>query len=190
VPKERLSPQRPWSEQIGKEDHAELIAPDNSRWKVRIDAEGDAVLLHIRDAVEPGLYRLKLPEFIRQSVGNLLDRDGHVPFAVRGDVEESRLTGLSEREMDQVSQHADFFRADSSEQMTTVIAGGIPGHELWRYLAVAALIAVLAEAALTRWIAQQRRVGAVEPVDFTSGAVDPAAFRRRAKELLKVGSSN
>lgn len=56
---------------------------------------------------------------------------------------------------------------------------------MWKYLGVAALAAVLAEVALTRWIAQQRRTGAARPVRFASVA-DPAALRRRADELRGV----
>ena len=55
---------------------------------------------------------------------------------------------------------------EATNELTAAVAGGIPGRELWQYIALVLLGALLAEIVLTRWIAQQRRVHSIRRVDF------------------------
>jgi len=107
-----------------------------------------------------------------------------LPFTVRYDVAESHLAVLSNADLARVQEFLPLFHAQSGDELTSRVTGGIPGQELWRYLAVAALAALVAEIALTRWIAIQRRTDRVVPVQFGTEAFDAAEYRARAKELL------
>ena len=53
------------------------------------------------------------------------------------------------------------------------IVGDIPGQEIWKQLAACALLVLLAEVAVGRWITMQRRSHSVEQIDFGAEAVDP-----------------
>jgi hypothetical protein len=59
---------------------------------------------------------------------------------------------------------------------------------MWKYLALALLVVLLAEIGLTRWIATQRRLHVVEAVSFGPPTVDVQTFRERARSLLAVPS--
>jgi hypothetical protein len=67
--------------------------------------------------------------------------------------------------------------------MTGRLTGEIPGREIWRALALGAVLALLAETALARWIALRRRTADVREVDF-GRPVDLIDLRRRARRLL------
>jgi hypothetical protein len=75
-------------------------------------------------------------------------------------------------------------RAKTFDELNAAVSGGIPGEELWRWLAIGALLALVGEIALTRWIAMQRKSHEVAEVEFGDGAEDLQTFRRRAREML------
>ncbi len=70
-------------------------------------------------------------------------------------------------------------RVDSAAELVAAVAGGVPGKELWQYVAVVLLALLLAEIALTRHIAAGRTAGQAGPVPFGQQAGDAPAFRRR-----------
>jgi hypothetical protein len=187
VPAERLSPVRPSAVQIPPGATAEVVRPGEAKESVPIEADGAAVLARVERALRGGLYRVQLPDPLAEAFAGMTPGGGGVPFAVQGDAAESRLVTLSQVERDHVGQHVDFFVAGTESEMVAAVSGDVPGQELWRYLAVGALAVVLAESALARWIARHRKTGAVQRVDFSTRAVDPAAFRSRARELLDAG---
>jgi hypothetical protein len=83
----------------------------------------------------------------------------------------------------------DLFETEQTDEMTAKVAGGVPGDELWKYLAIGALLCLVAEIAVTRWIALQRRLHSPEEVVFGGEDVDVRTFRDRARELLAVPSN-
>jgi len=111
-----------------------------------------------------------------------------VPFAVVDDVEEGRLAPLTSADLEAVGKQVDFFEARSTNDLLSAVTGSVPGEELWKYLAIALLVGLLAEIGLTRWIAMQRRMHVVETVAFGPEAVDVKTFRDRARRLLDVSS--
>jgi hypothetical protein len=70
--------------------------------------------------------------------------------------------------------------------MIAAVIDEIPGHELWKYLAVAAVLILLAECFVTRWIAVQRKSGAEETVSFVSDGEKLSSFRDRAQQMLET----
>jgi hypothetical protein len=70
------------------------------------------------------------------------------------------------------------------------MVGDIPGSELWKLLAVAAMFILLLELVVSRWIARNRKIGAAVTIDFTSEGERITSFHDRAKELMASASGN
>ena len=98
---------------------------------------------------------------------------------------ESRLDLLSDTDQATIDQQLDYFAAANDEQMIAAVVDEVPGHELWKYLAVAALAILLAECFVTRWIAQHRKTGAEEKVEFVSDGEKLSSFKERAQQMLE-----
>ena len=96
------------------------------------------------------------------------------------------MVPLSDLDLKSIREHLDIFRAQTSEELTTAVTGSVPGEELWKYLAVALLLGLIAEIALTRWIASRRRLHDLETVHLRHEYVDIQGFRARAKNMLAV----
>jgi len=146
---------------------------------VSIDGQPYAVF---RSMEEPGLYHLEIRENAER--GRDARATGDLPFAVLNEPAESKLSSLSNADLARVNKYVPLFHAMTTDELTSRIAGGIPGQELWRYLALAALLALLAEIALTRWITIQRRTSQVPTVQFGSEAFDADTYRAKAKQML------
>ena len=109
-----------------------------------------------------------------------------MPFVVLGDPDESRMVPLSDDDLASASQYAKVVRAETTDELTAHLVGEVPGQEVWKYLVIAAGMALVGEIALTRWVAMQRRAHKVEPIQFGSGAADVQAFRERARQMVAV----
>jgi hypothetical protein len=133
---------------------------------------------------EPGLYRVTLPVGVEKDFALPAGAVGGLPFAVMTDAEEGRLAPLTEADYDAVGKRVSFFHAKATHELVSAVTGSVPGEELWKYLAVALLVALLAEIGLARWIASQRRMHMVDTVTFGAEAVDAATFRQRARNML------
>jgi len=181
-----LLPRRPWSVSLAQAQTAEVVLKDGSTHTARITTEDDTVILDLPGAVETGIYRARLPKLCKAPFAYLLDAEGMLPFAVTSAAEESRLTPFTEIELERIDKQIDFFRASSEGEMVAAVTGGVPGHEMWKYLAVAALAVLLAETALTRWIAVQRRAGSAHTIDFRDEAVGRSTFSSQADKLRGV----
>jgi hypothetical protein len=191
VPTQRFAPLRPLSRQLAGDVKAGLAPPSGPKREVQLLTQEDQIVARIDDAVQPGLYRVHLPKFMQESFSDFLDAHGTVPFSVSGSPEESTLVRLSETEIENVRAHVEEFHfAPTSQHMVRMLTSGVPGRHLWKYLAVAALFALLLETALARWIAQRRKTGSEQVVDFTSVATDPSAFRSRAEEMVGKNAGN
>ncbi|MEM6279309.1 MAG: hypothetical protein AAF733_07530, partial [Verrucomicrobiota bacterium] len=60
------------------------------------------------------------------------------------------------------------------------------GEELWKYLVVGALLFLLIEVALSRWIAHSRRLGEEITIQFESRESPSDAFH---EQLAKMGKA-
>ncbi|HOF17368.1 MAG TPA: PA14 domain-containing protein [Phycisphaerae bacterium] len=150
-------------------------APDGQRRPARLAVADGAWRISFEGGAEPGLYHA------------VLGSGARVPFVVLGNSEESRLSVLDAAEFQRASERTGLFRARTTSEMTTAIAGGVPGEELWKYLALGALACLVGEIALSRWITIRRRGHVDETVSFGSDATaDVQAYRARAREMLKV----
>ncbi|MFP6649157.1 MAG: hypothetical protein VB817_06835, partial [Pirellulaceae bacterium] len=85
-----------------------------------------------------------------------------------------------------IGRNVDYFAAANDQELIAAVVDEVPGHELWKYLAVAALLILLAECFVTRWIARQRKIGAEETVEFVSEGEKLSSFRERAQQMLET----
>jgi len=165
----------------------EVVTPTGRHLAAALAAAGDGLRLSFSGTYEPGLYRVSVPAAIRQQFQVPAGEKG-IPLAVVDDAEEGRMAALTPADLEAVAKQVDFFQANSTNEMVAAVTGTVPGEELWKYLAIALLVALLAEIGLTRWIALQRRMHIIETVAFGPQAVDVQTFRERAKRLLAASS--
>ncbi len=146
---------------------AEVQGPDDARFAAEFFSAGDGLALRIERRLSPGLYEVSVPEALSALLTPVMHPERHtLPFTIRADQRASLLQPLTGRDIDRIRPYLDFMVADNSEDAVRVLTGQAFGRELWRILAVAAVLLVVAETALTRWIAIQRRVGEKDPVEF------------------------
>ena len=158
--------------------------PGGTTAQAEATVEAGRLRLRYTATYEPGLYRLLLPDTVAKSFAIHLAPGGGVPFVMLGEPEESRLTALTDLNFEEVRKHLEMFRARTTDELTTAVTGGIPGEELWKYLAVALLLGLVAENGLTRWIASRRKYHSDATVRFGEQFTDMQTFRQHAQEIL------
>jgi hypothetical protein len=164
---------------------AEVVTPTQRRLSAAMAASAGGLRVNFAGTYEPGLYRLALPAKVAEEFA-APGTARHFPFSVVDDAEEGRLSALTPADLEAVGKQVDFFQARSTNEAVSAVTDTVPGEELWKYLAVALLVGLLAEIGLTRWIAGQRRMHMIETVAFGPETVDVQTFRDRARRLLGV----
>lgn len=139
---------------------------------------------------EPGLYQFYLPTNLVPLYVTNLTSSTNLPFAVVDDVSESFITQLTEHEVHALKDYVDIFTAESFDELSTAVADEIPGEELWKYLIVGALVCLLGEIAMSRWISVKRRYHEPRTISFGEQASDAEDFRRHAQDLLGISTIN
>jgi hypothetical protein len=182
VPGEELRLELPLASRPGPQAvSAEAAGPGGLRLPAVAAVTDDALHLTFSRARRPGLYTLKLPADLAE---RLARPTAVVPFVVRRDPAESRLDPLGEGELSALARRVDLVRAQSVDELTSAVAGGTPGQELWRYILPVAAVVLLAEIALTRWIALRRRTHTARSVRFGEQRIDLEVLRSRAERML------
>ncbi len=131
----------------------------------------------------PGIYQAKVPDERRADFAKLMDAQGNFLFAVTDDPAESRLEQWTERDYTSVKSYFEFLQPKTAAEITNILAGREFGEELWRYLALGALFILLAEVALTRWIALNRRAGEQVSLDFEHKFTAPKQFTDQLSKI-------
>ena len=170
---------------LGEKDVLDVVTPALRRAPGTLSWQDGSFRLTFDGTSSPGLYCVLLPPELQGFVSDRVTSRG-VPFVVVGDGGESRLTTLTDLDLASLRPHVDIFRAETPEDVASVLTGDVPGQEIWRYLAAAVVLIVLGEIALTRWMAMKRRIHGVAAVDFGAEAIDVDQFRTRARKLLAV----
>jgi hypothetical protein len=132
-----------------------------------------------RGADQPGLYTIALPGATDKTPPVKL------PFVVLGDPGESRMASLTEADFAGVGKYLPTLHAQTTAELLSAISGTVPGREIWRTLALAALAGLILEIVFTRWIAHQRRDQKVQEVAFGSEAVKVQDNPRMAQMTRK-----
>lgn len=121
--------------------------------------------LRIDGSAIPGLYQVNLPAEVRESVTGD-NATTPVPVAVRGEIAESRIDPLNEDDYNQLRSRTDVILPNTTDDIMAVLSGRGFGREITRTVAVAALVLLILETALARWVSRSRRAGDMVRVDF------------------------
>jgi len=172
---------------LSQAELAEAVWPSGASREAGVAVTARGVRLTFPTAGEPGLYRVKLAGPLSKTFRRFLN-DESVPVAVAGQIAESRIAQLTDSDLAWLNGRVKIVHAQSLDEMTSAVAGTTAGEELWQFLVLGALGALLAEIAVTRWIARRRRTHDVEAISFGAEALDVAGFRAKAREMLTVSS--
>jgi hypothetical protein len=184
IPAMALSPARPTDQWIAEGGAPQVTGPTGQPLPATLETDEQTIAIRIEQVDQPGIYQLVLPSGMESNYQSLINEQGTIPLAVGADLQESQLQPLPQVALAGVSDLVDLYNVESADQVVTAAVGGIPGQELWRYLAVGALIVLLGESLLARWITASRKTGSAQPVDFRGQAAMLGAFRDRARELF------
>ncbi|NNC90622.1 MAG: VWA domain-containing protein [Akkermansiaceae bacterium] len=164
---------------------SEATDPRGARRKARLALGRRGRMLEVEGAAIPGLYRLKVPPAVRDDLDGLAGE--MLPFVVRRDVRESRLTTMNEEDRDMIRERIDLVEARSVEDVLAVLDGKGFGQELWRLLAVAAFFLLLGEVALARWISKSRRSAEDVRIDFEDRGGPDSDVLAAMKKMRRAG---
>jgi len=171
---------------------ADVTTPDGTLQQGTVEVQQDRLVVTLVGVDQPGIYQLKLPGSLDRDLQELKPvsqpsgSSSPLPLSVTRAAEESRLELLSDTDQAAIGQNVEYFAAANDQEMIAAVIDEVPGHELWKYLAVAALLILLAECFVTRWIARQRKTGAEEKVEFVSEGEKLSSFRERAQQMLET----
>ena len=121
--------------------------------------------LRIEGVAVPGLYQVNVPQDLAESIRPLAG-NGKLPVAVRGEIAESRSERISPADLEQLRVRIDTLLPRSAADVLAVLSGRGFGREITRIVAVAAVLLLLLETALARWVSRSRRIGDDLRVEF------------------------
>lgn len=194
VPSEVLSPGPAWLDAAGRlaADAGPLqgmLLGGAEPLPVPLVLAGDALEAELPATGEPGLFLLELPPALEDDFRGAVSST-EIPVAVTAAADESRFAQLTAADFAAAGELVSVRPSDTLEETRLAVWGrqGPGGEPLWRPLALAALLLGVAEIALARWIAAQRRLGAEVAADYTSHTSGMAAPRSAAWEAIRAGS--
>lgn len=146
---------------IGKQGLAlDVIGPASNKLAAAALVLPDGqILIRSSDTIEPGLYALRIPVSMRVVEPGKPAATGplEIPFSVAPSAEEAKTGSLSDADLALAQHRIGLVEAADRQALIGASSGQTPGRETWRGLAVAALLGLLAEVALTRWVAIRRQ---------------------------------
>ena len=141
--------------------------PGTKPRKAIIEATTGGVAAKIQGDISAGLYLIQVPQADRAKFGKLMvEGSDTLPFTVNRDPAESRMEGFSKSDRSFLEQYLGMVYPGGADEVLQILQGKSFGEELWRPLAVAAMVLMLLEVALTRWISVSRRTGQEQAVSF------------------------
>jgi hypothetical protein len=125
--------------------------------------------LAISGPAVPGTYQV--------SVGNSVDGDfegienGQLPVVVLRDPSESYFEAMQEDDIALIRKHIDLLQPTSVADILGVLEGRGFGREIWKWLAIPALLLFMLESLLARWVSKNRRTAEDVRVEFGEDTV-------------------
>lgn len=162
----------------GEEFHGEL----------RFTPEG--TFLAINRSLVPGLYTISsiYPQGFPKEMASVLTPNGVIAVNVKSGTEESSLHTFTPEQQDAIRAYLPLSVATRKEDVLQLLNGSSFGAEIWRFFALILLAALIAEIAISRWIAIRRRSGEQIDVEFVNeGELGRASFKE-ALQTLRSGS--
>lgn len=145
-----------------------VMSPGGEEEQAAIVPQGSALFARLSGMPAAGLYEIQVPARDRPAFANLVNSAGTIPFTVIRPAAESSLQMLTDEDFAFMNRYAEVLQPQNSTDILTILAGKSFGEELWKYMALAALFLLVAEIALTRWIATSRKTGRQENIEFES----------------------
>ncbi len=128
-----------------------------------VEVEGSAI---------PGEYLVQIPEAVQQELLGMKE----VPLVVLREGEESRMEGWSEDDRELIRREIDLIELSSMKDVLAALKGEGFGREIWKILAIAALVLLFVEGILARWVSKSRQAGEDVKVDFEKRDEIPESF--------------
>ncbi len=138
----------------------EVADPHGETFYAEIAPSDEGLVLRTARSVVPGVYTVSdIPEIQKSTLASVLGTDGKLRFSVSSGVEESTLTAITQSQLSDLCNYVQISQAIKDEDVVNAIGGQSFGKEVWRLLAFAAFLFLVAEPAISRWIAINRRTG-------------------------------
>ena len=128
--------------------------------------------LRIDGPAVPGLYQVDLPSDLHESITGVPGTTP-VPVVVRGDIAESRVDALTDDDLAQLRARTDVILPQTPADILAVLSGRGFGREITRIVAITALLLLVLETALARWVSRSRRAGDDLHIEFGDAGVSP-----------------
>ena len=138
----------------------------------------------------PGLYTVSsiYPQGFPKEMASVLTPNGVIAINVKSGTEESSLHTFTPEQQDAIRAYLPLSVATRKEDVLQLLNGSSFGAEIWRFFALILLAALIAEIAISRWIAIRRRSGEQIDVEFVNeGELGRASFKE-ALQTLRSGS--
>ncbi|MDF1825255.1 MAG: PA14 domain-containing protein [Verrucomicrobiales bacterium] len=167
----------------------QVSGPGGRMRTASLTSAGGASLLKLRGEISSGLYHLRVPEEQNPFFANFLRSDRQtIPFTVKRNAAESQLTKLTESDYTFLGNFITLSQPQTLEELIGFLNGNQFGEELWKYLALGALLFLLIETGLSRWIARSRRMGEEITIQFESKDSPTSAFHEQLVKMGKIKS--
>lgn len=159
-----------------------ITAPSGRELAGRITPTSNGLRVTCPDTIEAGLYRARIPdELAAGSVSNRL-ADNVLSFAVLSDPRSAIIEPLTEADERRLNEHLKFYMADTADNLSMALAEEVPGKPLWPWFMLAALVVLLGEIAVSRFITLSRQTDAIAPVAFDAGSYDTTDFKSKVAQ--------
>ena len=151
----------------GEGENSEPLAVTDPR-----GAQRKAILRHGRRGEElvvdgsaiPGVYLIFIDEELNKQFPDITD--GRLPLVVNRDAGESGFEEMQEDDLALIRSAIDLILPANVQDILAVMDGKGFGREIWKLLAIAALILFIMESILARWVSRSRRAAEDVRVDF------------------------
>ncbi len=128
--------------------------------------------LQVSGSAIPGEYLVKIPAAVQEELSNQKE----VPLVVLREGGESRLEGWNDDDRDLIRREIDLIELTSIKDVLAALRGEGFGREIWKVLAIAALVLFFLEGILARWVSKSRKAGEEVKVDFEKRDEIPEEF--------------
>ncbi len=120
--------------------------------------------LVVNGAAIPGVYLIFIDEELNKLFPDITD--GRLPLVVNRDAEESGFEEMREDDLALIRSAIDLILPANVQDILAVMEGKGFGREIWKLLAIAALILFIMESILARWVSRSRRAAEDVRVEF------------------------
>lgn len=144
----------------GAGETVQVTDPHGEAFYGEIFQGDDGLFLRISRSVIPGVYEVsEIPDTLASPLAGALSEDGRLRFTVSSGSEESSVVAVTQSQLSDLGSYIQVTQALKEDDVVNAIAGQGFGREVWRLLALAAFLLLVAEPAIARWIAVNRRTG-------------------------------